>query len=64
MTRTDDRPDFGTLFSTVAALTSPVQGMLSRPFYGGAPQPAVRPGGRRWIGRAVDAVLIWHAARP
>ena len=48
------------MFSTVAALTSPVQGMVNRPVYGGVPQLAVRPRGRPWIRRAVDAVLTWH----
>ena len=42
--RSDAQAGFGTLFSTVAALTSPVQGMLDRPFYGDVPQLAVRPG--------------------
>ena len=60
MTRTDGDSGFGTLFSTFAALTSPVQGTVSRPFYAGVPQLAVRPRARRWMRRAVDAVLIWH----
>ena len=59
MTRTDDHSDFGTLLSTAVALTSPVQAMLSRPFYGGVPQLTVRLHGRRRIKRAVDAVLTW-----
>ena len=60
MTRTDDSSDFGTLFSTAVALTSPVQRMLSGPHYAGVPQLAVRPRGRRSIRRAVEAVLTWH----
>ena len=50
---------YGMLFSTLAALTSPAQAMLSRPFYGGVPQLTVRLHGRRRIKRAVDAVLTW-----
>ena len=57
MTRTDGNSGFGTLFSTAAALTAPVQDMPSRPFNGGVP---VRPEGRPWIKRAVDTVLTWH----
>ena len=60
MTRTDGTSGFSTLFSTVAGLTSPVQGMVNRPFYAGVPHLAVRPRGRRWIRRAVDVVLTWH----
>jgi uncharacterized protein YjiS (DUF1127 family) len=60
MTRTDDNSDFGTLFSTAAAFTSPVQTMLNGPHYGALPQLTVRPHGRRWVKRAVDAVLTWH----
>jgi uncharacterized protein YjiS (DUF1127 family) len=60
MTRTDDDSSFGTLFSTAAALTSPVQSMLSGPHYGGVPQLTVRPHRRGRIKGAVDAVLTWH----
>jgi uncharacterized protein YjiS (DUF1127 family) len=60
MTRTDDNSDFGTLFSTAVALTSPVQRMLSGPHYAGVPPLAVRPCGRRSIRRAVDVVLSWQ----
>jgi uncharacterized protein YjiS (DUF1127 family) len=60
MTRTGGTSGFGTLFSTVAALTSPVQGMVNRPYYGGVPQLTVRPRGRRWIRHAVETVLTWH----
>ena len=59
MTRSGDNSDFGTLFSTVVALTSPVQSVLSRPYYDGVPQLTVRLHGRRRIKRAVDAVLTW-----
>jgi uncharacterized protein YjiS (DUF1127 family) len=52
MTRTDDRPDFATWFPTALA--------GSRPFYGGARQPAVRSGRRSRIGRVVDAALVWQ----
>jgi uncharacterized protein YjiS (DUF1127 family) len=52
MTRADDRPDFGTSFPTALA--------GSRPFYGGAPQPAVPSGRRSRIGRVVDAALVWQ----
>jgi uncharacterized protein YjiS (DUF1127 family) len=60
MTITNDNSDFGTLFSTAVALTSPIQSVLSRPYYDGVPQLTVRRHGRRWIRRAVDAVLTWH----
>jgi uncharacterized protein YjiS (DUF1127 family) len=60
MTVANDNSDFGTLFSTAVALTSPVQSVLSRPYYDSVPQLTVRHRGRRWIRRAVDAVLTWH----
>jgi uncharacterized protein YjiS (DUF1127 family) len=60
MTRSGDNSDFGTLFSTVVALTSPAQNMLSRPYDAGVPQLTVRPRGRRWIRHAVETVLTWH----
>jgi uncharacterized protein YjiS (DUF1127 family) len=47
---------FGALFSTAAALTSPVQ--LDRPFYGDVPALAVRGGTR--FGHALDTLLLWH----
>jgi uncharacterized protein YjiS (DUF1127 family) len=53
-------PGFGTLFSTVATLASPIQGMLSsRPFYRAVPQLVVRPR-RRTLTRMVDALLDWQ----
>jgi uncharacterized protein YjiS (DUF1127 family) len=45
----------GPWFSTVAALTSPVQGMLGRPFYGDLPPLALRP-----RGRALAVLLRWR----
>lgn len=59
MTRTDAHSGFGTLFSTVASLTSPLQMGLRRPLYEAVPQLAVRPHGRRWLAGAVDRVLTW-----
>lgn len=53
--RNDGRAGFGPWFSTVAALTSPVQGMVDRPFYGDVPPLAVRPGGR-----ILAALLRWR----
>ena len=50
--------NFGILFSTAAALTSPVQGMLDRPFYGDVPALTERTG--TWFGRALDMLLLWH----
>lgn len=60
MTRTDDTPDFGTLFQPAVAMTSLVQAMMSRPSYRSVPQSTLRPGGLGWIGRAVDLVQTWH----
>jgi uncharacterized protein YjiS (DUF1127 family) len=54
--RSDARAGFGTLFSTAAALTSPVQGQLDRPFYGDVPPLALRGG----MGRARDLLLLWQ----
>src|SRR5688572_31120221 len=58
MTRTDDDPESGSLFPTAVALTSPVGGMLGRPYR--APQSTVRPGARGWLVRAADALLEWQ----
>jgi len=60
VTRTNDNSDFGSLFSTAVALTSPVQSMLSRPYYDGVQQLTVRPDVQRSVRRAVDAVLTWQ----
>jgi uncharacterized protein YjiS (DUF1127 family) len=60
MTRSDGNSDLSILYSTATASTSPVQGVLSLPFYGSVPQLAVRPREQRWIRRAVDAVLTWQ----
>jgi uncharacterized protein YjiS (DUF1127 family) len=55
-TGSDAQAGFGTLFSTAAALTSPVQGQLDRPFYGDVPPLALRGGLRR----ALDLLLLWQ----
>ena len=47
---------FGTLFSTAAALTSPVQGMLGRPLYGVPPLQRARA---RLAARSTP-LLLWH----
>jgi uncharacterized protein YjiS (DUF1127 family) len=54
-TRSAAQADFGPWFSTVAALTAPVQGMLGRPFYGDLPPLALRP-----RGRALAVLLRWR----
>lgn len=55
------RSDFGTLFSTAVALTSPVQAAVTtRRLYGDVPALTVRPGRGRWL-RGAGAVLArWH----
>ncbi len=59
MTRTVGSPGFGTLFSTIASLTSPVHVGLSRPLYESVPQLAIRAKGRRWLAGAVETLLTW-----
>jgi uncharacterized protein YjiS (DUF1127 family) len=54
-TRSAAQADFGPWFSTVAALTAPVQGMLGRPLYGDLPPRAARPGSR-----ALATLLQWR----
>ena len=58
MTRTVS-PGFGTLFSTIASLTSPLQKGSSRPLYETVPQLVIRPKGRRWLTGAIDTLLAW-----
>jgi uncharacterized protein YjiS (DUF1127 family) len=53
--RSDARVGFGPWFSTVVALTSPVQGMLGRPSYGDVPPLALRP-----RSRMLATLLRWH----
>jgi uncharacterized protein YjiS (DUF1127 family) len=54
-TRSAAQASFGPWFSTIAALTSPVQGMLDRPFYGDLPPLAARPGSR-----ALATLMQWR----
>jgi uncharacterized protein YjiS (DUF1127 family) len=52
---------FGTLFSTLAALTSPAQGFLtSRPSYPALPGLQVRGNARRHLTAALGTVRLWR----
>jgi uncharacterized protein YjiS (DUF1127 family) len=61
MTRSHAQSNFDGVLSTAAALTSAVQAMPSRPYYGVLPRPAEGRNGRRWLTRAREVVLTWHA---
>ena len=53
--------DFGTLFSTAAALTSPAhQAVTARRLYDDVPALTVRPGPKRIVDRLVARLLAWH----
>ena len=53
--------DFGTLFSTAAAFTSPVhQRVTARALYDHVPALRLRSGPRQLVRTIVDAALAWH----
>jgi uncharacterized protein YjiS (DUF1127 family) len=54
-TRSAAQAGFGPWFTTIAALTSPVQGMLGRPLYGDLPPLAARSGSR-----ALATLMQWR----
>jgi uncharacterized protein YjiS (DUF1127 family) len=61
MNQTNQLAGFRTLFSTLAALTSPAQGFLtSRPVYPALPGLRVRGDVRRYLGAAVGTVQLWR----
>jgi uncharacterized protein YjiS (DUF1127 family) len=56
--RSAARAGYGTLCSTTAALTSPVQGLLGRAFYGDVAPLGLRVGGG--LGRVLDTLSLWQ----
>jgi uncharacterized protein YjiS (DUF1127 family) len=61
MSHTNQAASFGTLFSTLAALTSPPQGSLaSRPSYPALPGLQVRGDVRHHLRAAVETIQLWR----